>query len=479
MLGRFGTATRASSSALLGRLAAQSLRPGRLVSVAGLHTTPSATASASERSVRITTESHKVVLSHKHYGSPNKETTRNFPNLWLRDNCQCQQCINQDTRQRNFDTFQLPTDIKPVSLEETPDHLFVTWSDSHKSQHPWSWLDSWLPRGLGEQFGRDDYRLPWTSEETAHSPPEVEYDALMSESSDKGIAELTKNIWVRGFSFVVNTPPTPEATEAVLEKIGPIRTTHYGGFYDFIPDLALADTAYTNLALPAHTDTTYFTEPAGLQAFHLLSHTPPPNASPSDDVLGGQSLLVDGFNAAFTLKKEDPASYRLLSKVKLPWHASGNKGIAIVPDQTYPVFEVDGLTLNRVRWNNDDRGIVNMWDAEVWYKAAAKWNEILRRKTSEYWFQLEPGRVVIFDNWRVLHGRSAFEGVRRICGGYIPRDDFVSRYRTTNFPQDSVLGRNLNMRTRKMLRIRPQSEDDGDTSKAKRYVNLDISSPKQ
>lgn len=25
---------------------------------------------------------------------------------------------------------------------------------------------------------------------------------------------------------------------------------------------------------------------------------------------------------------------------------------------------------------------------------------------------------LVFDNWRVLHGRSAFTGVRRICGGY-------------------------------------------------------------
>ena len=26
--------------------------------------------------------------------------------------------------------------------------------------------------------------------------------------------------------------------------------------------------------------------------------------------------------------------------------------------------------------------------------------------------------TIVFDNWRVLHGRSAFTGVRRICGGY-------------------------------------------------------------
>ena len=58
-----------------------------------------------------------------------------------------------------------------------------------------------------------------------------------------------------GFVFITEVPyETGEATEKLLEKIAFIRQTHYGGFYDFIPDLAMADTAYTNLALGAHTD---------------------------------------------------------------------------------------------------------------------------------------------------------------------------------------------------------------------------------
>lgn len=198
-----------------------------------------------------------------------------------------------------------------------------------------------------------------------------------------------------GFAFVTGTPPTPEATEALLNKIGPIRTTHYGGFYDFIPDLALADTAYTNLALPAHTDTTYFTEPAGLQAFHLLSHQGPPNSQQADgQTLGGQSLLVDGSNIAEILREEDPKAHDALCTMPIPWHASGNKGIAITPDRVYPVIERDGGKMVRIRWNNDDRGVVPPATSRKWYEAARKWNEILRRKENEYWFQLEPGRVV-------------------------------------------------------------------------------------
>ena len=38
-------------------------------------------------------------------------------------------------------------------------------------------------------------------------------------------------------------------------------------------------------------------------------------------------------------------------------------------------------------------------------------------------------RRVVFDNTRVLHGRSGYEGERRLCGAYINGDDYRSRLR--------------------------------------------------
>ncbi len=192
-----------------------------------------------------------------------------------------------------------------------------------------------------------------------------------------------------------------EPTKQVLEKIAFIRQTHYGGFYDFIPDLAMADTAYTNLALSAHTDTTYFSDPAGLQAFHLISHSDPSAGQGGSQTqsLGGQSLLVDGFYAASILKAEHPEAFEVLRSVRLPWHASGNRGITISPDKLYPVLEVDETTgeLRRVRWNNDDRGVVPFGEKhtpEEWYDAARKWYEILTRESVECWTQLKPGHLL-------------------------------------------------------------------------------------
>ncbi len=50
-------------------------------------------------------------------------------------------------------------------------------------------------------------------------------------------------------------------------------------------------------------------------------------------------------------------------------------------------------------------------------------------KVRHFEFLLEPGNILTFDNWRLLHGRSAFTGYRQLCGGYHNREDFESLIR--------------------------------------------------
>ncbi|KAK2072194.1 hypothetical protein P8C59_006565 [Phyllachora maydis] len=392
-------------------------------------------------------------------GKPKRDT---LPLFWLRDNCRCRECVNQDTGQRNFNTFAIPPDIAPTEVRSNGEEVLITWSDGHDSRYHWKFLEFYMSADHREE---EKYRRIYLfGSEAAQKQPSISYDRVMAAdrwASENAVALMTARLKKYGFTFVTDTPfDDPDKTKKLLERIAFIRLTHYGGFYDFIPDLAMADTAYTNQALSAHTDNTYFTDPAGLQAFHLLSHQAAPGPSteatagagvgagagsdtnaqdaPAAGSQGGASLLVDGFHAAKVLQREDPRAFAVLTQVRLPWHASGNRGIAIAPDRRYPVLELDAdadadgtgtLPLHRVRWNNDDRGVVpfhpDISPAE-WYDAARKWDAILRRKDMEVWFQLEPGKVLIFDNWRVLHGRSAFTGIRRICGAYINRDDFIS-----------------------------------------------------
>ncbi|KAF1920919.1 hypothetical protein BDU57DRAFT_29479 [Ampelomyces quisqualis] len=355
-----------------------------------------------------------------------------IPNIWLRDNCQCTACVHDSTKQRLLDTFSIPENlhIKEHNLSQN-NTLKITWSDGHKSAYSHDFLARIVrPAEIKAQLRQGTTKPALWDASIASNPPRVLYQP------DGPVAPMLQHIRKHGFCYVDKVPHgSPSATESLLRSIAFIRETHYGSFYDFTADLASQDTAYTNLALEAHTDTTYFSDPAGLQAFHLLSHT---------DGSGGASLLVDGFHAAHQLYDADRAAYEILSTVPVHAHASGNEGVSIQPYRGFPVLEHDAATasLVRVRWNSSDRAGIGLPidQVETWYGAARKFDALVKRRANEYWEQLRPGRVLIFDNWRVLHGRSRFTGKRRICGGYINRDDWISRYKMEVLGREDVLG---------------------------------------
>ncbi|KAK5125757.1 hypothetical protein LTR85_012033 [Meristemomyces frigidus] len=324
-------------------------------------------------------------------------------------------------------------EVVKISVSKEAGKAFeVEFGDGHSSRFP---LAALMSRKTDMAATQRHGMIPlttWRAADVQDAPPCVPFVDIQGGS---GMAVLLRKIREHGFAFVDDTPATPEATQALLESIGPIRNTHYGGFYDFTSDLSSKDTAYTSEALEPHTDNTYFTEPAGLQALHLLSHT---------DGSGGESSLVDGFRAADQLYHEDRAAYVRLSKTEVQAHASGNNGINIQPAQPFPTFchHSNMHHLMQVRWNTADRAglATSFGNVEKWYEAAAKFDAILSDVRNQYWFQLKPGRMLIFDNWRVLHGRSAFTGKRRMCGGYINRDDFISKFRMTNLSEEEIKG---------------------------------------
>ncbi|EEB89684.1 hypothetical protein MPER_12193 [Moniliophthora perniciosa FA553] len=296
-------------------------------------------------------------------------------------------------------------------------------STPHVSLYPWSWLrhNSYDP-----PLHRPDNsteKILWGSK-ISQSPPIVRYEDVMAEDG-LGLYKWLRNIDRFGFSFVSDVPVSPEATEELTQRIGFVRQTQYGKFWELTSDLSKGDTAYTALALGAHTDNTYFTDPCGLQLFHLLSHT---NGS------GGATLLVDGFYVASILKEIHPDMYSLLSRIPIPAHAAGEQGSIYRPSPLsgYPVLNHDALSgeLFQVRWNNDDRSAMRHLsgnNVEDWYNAIRTWHSLLTSPDSEYWIQLTPGTVVAINNHRVLHGRSAFDGRRRMCGAYVGIDEYRSK----------------------------------------------------
>ncbi|GAA6003766.1 hypothetical protein JCM10207_003588 [Rhodosporidiobolus poonsookiae] len=362
--------------------------------------------------------------------------------MWLRDHCREDRSYHPKTKQRLVDTYQIPEKIRPDAVEAKEDGLYVTWPESsfetsYTSFYPWSFLVEFshnppLVKRNEARPGRMQ-KIEWSNTVSRRLPnlPPITYDSVME--SDKGVYDWLKRIDIYGFALVSGIPPTPEATEQLIRRIAFIRVTHYGGFWDFTANLEHGDLAYSDVRLEGHTDTTYFTDPCGLQLFHLLS--------PKDTHTGGDNLLIDGFRAAHLLKLRNPRAYEFLSEVATPSHASGSgsaslpSGVHMRPLRSFPVFSHNEYgELVMVRWNSEDRATLGGQGMkgklpDRWYTAARAFEKILRSDEAQLWTPMEPGTAVIFDNHRVLHGRSAFSGSRRLCGAYISGDDYRSRLR--------------------------------------------------
>lgn len=380
----------------------------------------------------------------------NTGTALRYPSFWLRDHCPCSECQHPSTHQRQLDTFAIDPEIKVSAVQSTSEGLEVEWpapdqQQQHRSVYPWEWLSS-HPPFIQAQAGKATLPRPpaqrqWQHVSPTSSPsslPRVDYSSITSPSSNEGLTSFLSSIHTFGLCFIPNTPPTPEATQSLIERIAHIRPTHYGGFWDFTSEPNPIDTAYTNDFLPPHTDTTYFTDPAGLQLFHCLT--------PGK---GGESTFVDGFAAASQLYKHFPQHYQALSTYPITSAALGSPAGEFFNTasslQGYPVLNHSSptpsisspspATLVQIRWNNLDRlapsspSFPNHTALKNWYAAAREWSRILESPEFLLTVKLGPGEPVIFDNWRVLHGRLGFEGERRVCGAYVGMDDFKARCR--------------------------------------------------
>ena len=64
------------------------------------------------------------------------------------------------------------------------------------------------------------------------------------------------------------------------------------------------------------------------------------------------------------------------------------------------------------------------------YDAYKIFHNLVNDTARQFEFMLDPGVVLTFDNWRLLHARSSLTGYRQLCGGYHNHEDFESRLRT-------------------------------------------------
>ena len=345
----------------------------------------------------------------------NTETA--YPWIWLRDHAHDDETMHPITQQRQLFTASLPHDLVATSAVLSNDAVDISWGDTEiPSRVPTSFLSTYrfpsAPRAAV-----DTPITVWDAAFIIANVPTVSYSHVMA--SDDGVRDWLAKTAEFGFCLAMGTPADAPSTEALLRRVGYIRETIFGGMFEFTADLTKADTAYTNLELRPHTDGTYAHDAPGVQLLHCLQF----------DGTGGESTMVDSFAIARHMAVEMPAHFETLSRVAVPGQYIGDGAHLIA---ARPVFRHDHTgQLVQVSFNNYDRAPFLLPEAEMiaFYDALRAFDTLANDTSLQWRHVLAPGEALLFDNWRVMHGRCSFTGLRRMCGGYLNREDVESRLR--------------------------------------------------
>lgn len=335
--------------------------------------------------------------------------------IWLRDHSHDPTTTHPDTQQRQLVTAEIDPSLRPTGVTTTDDAVVIEWNDAG---HPPSILPTeFLAIHRDPNAFDDTERVLWDGTSILDEWPVVDYDEVVDD--DAGVARWLELVARYGFGIATGTPNTIEATERLARRVGYVRETIFGGMWDFQADLSKADTAYTDQELRPHTDGTYSNDAPGLQLLHCLAF----------DGTGGESTMVDGFRVAAQLRVADPDAYEVLSTVDVPGRYLGD-GVDLRAAR--PVFRhgADGV-LEQVSFNNADRAPFTLpFDQMNRFYDALRAFERRANDVRLQWRRVNPpGDAMLFDNWRVLHGRLSYTGHRHLCGCYINREDYLSRRR--------------------------------------------------
>ncbi|MGA8458995.1 MAG: TauD/TfdA family dioxygenase, partial [Streptosporangiaceae bacterium] len=295
-------------------------------------------------------------------------------------------------------------------------------------------------------FGPDGHRAVFSREWLAEQrrPPDddrAEQAKRLWAAADPGVvAGLSGHDWPRyladpaireqclaallrdGFFLLRDVPCQPGTVLTVAGSMGYVRETNYGRLFDVRVEATPANLAFTGLPIAPHTDNPYRDPVPTVQLLHCLASA----------VEGGDSGLVDGFNAAALLRAADPAAFEILTRTPVTFaYADATAELRA----TRPMIATDPRgKIREVRFNNRSLQPLRLGregspdDMVAFYAAYRAFAETIIRPDLMLTFRLAPGDCVVFDNTRILHARTGFaaSGQRHLQGCYADLDGVAS-----------------------------------------------------
>jgi|SRR5579883_930085 len=222
-----------------------------------------------------------------------------------------------------------------------------------------------------------------------------------------------------GLALITAVPGTDTGILEAMALVGQVQETNYGRVFEVRSVPQPENLAYSDLGLGLHTDNPYREPVPGFQALHALVVSPE----------GGDSLFADGFALAEDLRQRDPDAFATLARTPVPFHYRSRDAELYAQR---PLIELDcrGEVI-AVSYNSRSIAPLSLEPGALarFYQAYRRFAERLRDPALMLRHRLAAGEIVVFDNRRILHGRTAFSSARHprhLRGCYLTGDSVRS-----------------------------------------------------
>ena len=342
------------------------------------------------------------------------ENLKNFSihPLWLRERLNSENYLDQHNYQRLYEPSLLDPNIKFSKYKVEDNLLKIEFTDNSNGVFS---IDS-----LIQELNSKDIipkKTPWKNQ--FKELPIYDFKSL---NEDKYISELLNDFQELGFVIVKNTSAEEGTVIKFAEMFGPVRTTNFGKHFDVVSKPKANDLAYTSLGIKAHTDNPYRKPMPGIQILHCIAN----------EAKGGDSSLVDGYAVAEYLRKEEPEMYEVLTTTDVLFKFVDKD---IILENYGKLIELDdsgNYLQSRFSGRLDYVPYLEPKKLESFYTARKKLYYLYESEEFELNFRLESGMLMMFDNIRVLHGRTEYDvntGFRHLQGCYIDHDSTEGKLR--------------------------------------------------
>ena len=342
-----------------------------------------------------------------------------FHPVWLRDNCRCEECGDPATGYRNLRLTELDLNCIPEFLNLASNNLLITWQDGHNSSFRADWLAE-NDYDRQKRLSRVFKPVLWDSNFRSNPPA---YDYVDIRENETQFLEMLTKIRDYGLCFVRNAPAEPGVVEQLALRFGIPQESNFGRVQDLLFDPAQRSIANDVKALKLHTDEPYRASPPGILLFHCIAN---------DQTGAGSSVFMDGFEIAEDLRSHDLEGFSALCNYAQPYRRYFSGEVDLISE--FPILSVDEFgNLCGVRINDRVAAPLSIPSQQlnVYYRGLRYLLQQSEDEALTLNLTLQPGDIAVFDNHRVLHGRTdlTVEGKRWLQWVQLERGDFHSSLR--------------------------------------------------